>query len=139
MSSPQAVGFLLNRDASSCLAYFSLVSEIIIPDTVKETGDCCYYQLDLQCVTFGTHSQVQRIGSEVFFAASIQLSGERTSTVLQVFYGCERLTSVTFGQRSERNVLVLTHALVLYRSMVLIMCTSANCLTGVFSIPVSPL
>ena len=98
-------GLLLNKDLSFCLAYFGSVCEIVIPDTVKEIGDyCCYCRSDLERVTFGARSQVQRIGSEAFFATKIQeinIPDSMHELCDKCFMYCRDLTSVTFGERSE--------------------------------------
>ena len=95
-------GLLLNKDATVCLASFSHVRMIVIPDSVKEINDLfCYQQTKLVCVHFGAHSQVQRIGPWAFCGTSISkiiIPDSVCELCARCFMDCLILKSVKFGE-----------------------------------------
>ena len=60
-------GLLLSDDLTTCFRYFGVPPSVSVPDSVRELCDGCFKGCEnLECVTFGPSSSLERIGVEAF-------------------------------------------------------------------------
>ena len=96
---------LFNKDFCVCYGAVGVVSEIVIPSSVREICDQCFCEcVSLLRVTFGASSQVTRIGSGSFMHTSIEeviIPDSVVELCDRCFSFCSRLRKVIFGQSSK--------------------------------------
>ena len=76
-----------------------------IPDSVVQIGESCFYGYrNLQSVTFGESSRLERIGASAFYQTNVESLSIPDSVVEigeRCFDGCQSLQFVTFGESSK--------------------------------------
>lgn len=83
-----------------------LVEVQVIPDSVEEIGDGCFYQCDgLSSFAFSRHSSLRRIGADAFMWCGNLEELEIPDSVEEIddtcFYRCRSLCTVTFSESSS--------------------------------------
>ena len=93
---------LLNKDASVCYGSTCRIIQIAIPDSVVELSKLCFCHCNVQCVTFGASSRLERICAEAFLFTKLE-SVVIPDSVVELDDQCfqySNLRRITFGALS---------------------------------------
>ena len=85
-------GLLLDKSVSICYGIRACVERIVVPDSVRELRDRCFYRCDyLRYVYFGISCSLERIGAQCFTGSPIEhfVMPPSVRTIGSgAFYGC---------------------------------------------------
>ena len=102
-------GLLLSKDRRLCYGCIGQLEEVVIPDSVEELCESCFYECwFLSRVTFGESSSLKLIGKEAFYGScvvEIHIPDSVEELCESCFSECRRLSRVTFGESSSLKLI----------------------------------
>ena len=96
---------LISKDMRVCYGCIGQVKEVIIPGSVEELCDKCFYGCrGLSAVTFGESSSLRRVGKQAFHGSGlseIHIPDSVEELCDFCFFASSRLSHVAFGESSS--------------------------------------